>query len=58
MKRLFTFASFVITVLSLFAATYSVKTVPNVHIENRTRYISNPDGIISPQTEAKVDSIS
>lgn len=57
MKRLFTLAFFVITVLSLFAATYSVKTVPNVHIENRTRYISNPDGIISPQTEAKVDSI-
>lgn len=34
-----------------------VSEVPNVHVENRTRYLSNPDGVISPTAQAVADSI-
>lgn len=38
------------------ATTYSVKDIPNVHIADSTRFVSNPDGILSPQGEAAVNS--
>lgn len=31
------------------AATYTVRTVPNVQLADKNNYISNPDGIISPE---------
>ena len=27
--------------------TYKVEEIPMVHLQNRTRYVSNPDGILS-----------
>ncbi len=54
------FISFVVAVLSsmsLYAATYTVRTVPNVHVQNKTRYVSNPDGILSPKAQTQADSI-
>lgn len=41
--------------LSCFGATYSVKDIPNVHIADSTRFVSNPDGILSPQGEAEIN---
>lgn len=45
--------------LCLFTATASfamtVDEVPNVHKSSRTRYVSNPSGILSPETEARLD---
>lgn len=31
------------------AAEYTVKTVPNVHLSDRTNYVSNPDGILTAE---------
>lgn len=39
------------------AKEYTVKDVPMVHLQNRTRYVSNPDGILSPAAVASMDSI-
>lgn len=39
-----------------FSATYTVDNVPNVHVLDRTKYVSNPDGILSPATAARLDS--
>lgn len=39
------------------ARQYRVKDVPNVQIENRYRFTSNPDGILSQSAVAQIDSI-
>lgn len=56
MKRLIFFAIAVISVLAAAAATYRVEDIPNVHVADRTRYVSNPDGILSPAAEQKLNS--
>lgn len=38
------------------AATYRVEDVPNVHLADRTRFTSNPDGILSHAAEQRIDS--
>lgn len=43
--------------LSLNAKEYEVKDVPNVHVADRTRFLSNPDGLISLQAQTIADSI-
>lgn len=57
MKRIFfcIFSLFFATVA--LAATYTPETVPNVHVQNRTRFLTNPDGIISTDTQAEIDSV-
>ena len=47
----------IMAVASLLAQAYTVDQIPNVHVENRTRYVSNPDGILSPQAQTQADSI-
>ena len=42
---------------SLQAKEYTVKEIPMVHLQDRTRYVSNPDGILSPSSVATMDSI-
>ncbi len=42
----------VATVLSGLAGAYKVDEIPNVHVANRTRYVSNPDNVLSPQAVA------
>lgn len=39
------------------AAVYAPHDVPNVHTADRTRNLSNPDGIISPAAQTAVDSL-
>ncbi len=39
------------------AKVYKVSEVPMVHLQDRTRYASNPDGILSPSSVAAIDSM-
>ena len=39
------------------AKVYRVKDVPMVHLTDRTRYVSNPDGILSSSSVATIDSL-
>ncbi len=39
------------------AKVYKVEDVPMVHLADRTRYVSNPDGILSPASVATIDSL-
>lgn len=41
----------------VYAATYRVDQIPNVHLGDRTRYVSNPDGILSATAVARIDSV-
>lgn len=45
-----------IIVTNLFGNGYRPEDIPNVHIQNRARYVSNPDNILSPIAEARIDS--
>ena len=51
--RLLTLLLCLFTAIASFAMT--VDEVPNVHKSSRTRYVSNPSGILSPETEARLD---
>lgn len=57
MKRLLTIVLFTIGCVVAMARTYDVAEVPNVQIENRYRFTSNPDGILSTDAVARIDSI-
>lgn len=39
------------------AKEYAIKDIPMVHLQNRTRYVSNPDDILSPAAVTTMDSI-
>ena len=39
-------------------ATVSVESVPNVNLQDPNRYVSNPDGIISPADEAEINRMA
>lgn len=57
MKRLYLIAlAIVMTVLAASSATYGVNDIPNVHVADRTRYVSNPDGILSPEAESRLNA--
>ncbi|MBQ8519842.1 MAG: TPM domain-containing protein [Bacteroides sp.] len=43
--------------LCLPAKEYTIQEIPMVHLQDRTRYVSNPDGILSPSAVATMDSI-
>ena len=43
--------------LSLQAKEYTIKEIPMVHLQDRTRYVSNPDGILSASAVAEMDRI-
>lgn len=51
----------ILLALSIFtsaaAKTYGIRDVPNVQRADRTRYVSDPDGILSPAAVARIDSI-
>ncbi len=53
----------VLLTVALFAAlpaaaqAYSVTEIPNVQRADRNRFTSNPDGILSPEAVARIDSI-
>lgn len=38
------------------AHAVTVDEVPNVHVADRSRYVSNPDGVLSPEAVSRIDS--
>ena len=59
MRRLLCILTFIglLGGLSLQAKEYTIKEIPMVHLQDRTRYVSNPDGILSSSAVATMDSI-
>lgn len=59
MRKLIYLLSFIclLGTLSLQAKEYTVKEIPMVHLQDRTRYVSNPDGILSASAVSTMDSI-
>lgn len=60
MKRLVTLFIYFISIcfpVALPAAGYSVDNVPNVHVADRTRFVTNPDGILTSSQQAALDQI-
>ncbi len=59
MRRITLFLTLVLVAISsaIVAAEYSVKQVPNVQLQSRYNFVSNPDGILSASTVARIDSI-
>ena len=43
--------------LSVQAKEYTIQEIPMVHLQDRTRYVSNPDNILSSSAVATMDSI-
>lgn len=58
MTRISALLSFVIvTAVAAWAAGRSVDDIPNVHLADRTRYVSNPDGVLSERAERQIDNM-
>lgn len=53
------FLLFFITLLTFgaTAAPYTVATLPNVHLQDSTKFLVNPDGIIPADVSARIDSL-
>lgn len=47
---------FLIALFSVSAVDYTVETIPNVHVADKTQYVSNPDGILSAQAVSYINS--
>ena len=41
----------------LLAKKYTIQEIPMVHLQDRTRYVSNPDNILTPSTVSDIDHI-
>lgn len=46
MKRILAVLNILLLSLAAFAATYTVDQIPNVHLADSTRFVSDPDGIL------------
>lgn len=46
-----------LTALTMIAGTYSAENIEMVYLNDSTRYVSNPDGILSPSSVAKIDNM-
>lgn len=57
LQRIVLFAIACCMALVSVAKTYTIDDVPNVHLQDSTRYVSNPDGILAPATVIRADSI-
>lgn len=57
MKRIIILLLLVLSAVAAEARPYTVGEIPNVQVENRYRFTSNPDGILSAQAVAAIDSI-
>jgi len=55
MKKLLLIFLLILSCISSGICT-TVKEVPNVHISDRNRYVSDPDGLLSPATVNRIDS--
>ncbi len=57
MKRLFLTFLLALAAVSAGARTWRTDEVPNVQLADRTRYVSDPDGILSPAAVTRIDSL-
>ena len=57
MTRLYTLLILLLTAIVATAATYTVDQIPNVHLADSTRFVSDPDGILSAKALAQTDAI-
>ena len=59
MRKLFLICSLLCLLgnISLQAKEYTIQEIPMVHLQNRTHYVSNPDGILSESAVATIDNI-
>ena len=59
MRKLFLICSLLCLLvnISLQAKEYTIKEIPMVHLQDRTRYVSNPDGILSESAVATMEQI-
>jgi uncharacterized protein len=55
--RRFLFILTLLGALSLQAKEYTIQEIPMVHLQDRTRYVSNPDGILSESAVSTIDNI-
>ena len=56
MKKILLIIAVIFACLPAFGGSYTVESVPNVHLQNRTLYVTNPDGIISAEAEARINN--
>lgn len=45
------------SVQNLMAATYTVEEIPNVHLRDSTKFVSNPDGILTAEGERRANEL-
>lgn len=57
MRRLLLLCLLLAPLWTIQARTYKVDDVPNVQLTDRMRYVSNPDGILTPGAVARIDSL-
>lgn len=57
MKRFLLFCVLLCHVVVGVAGTYRIEEIPNVQQRDRRHYVSNPDGILSSETVAHMDSL-
>ena len=58
MKRIGIFLSlFLLLPFWISATDYTIETIPNVRLSNRYNHVSNPDGIIQPETVARINQM-
>ena len=57
MKRIMLTLTAITAVIITALAAYTPRDIPNVHLADRTRYVSNPDGVLSPAAETRLDSL-
>jgi uncharacterized protein len=55
--RRFLFILTLLGALSIQAKEYTIQEIPMVHLQDRTRYVSNPDGILSESAVSTIDNI-
>ena len=55
MRYIFTLVSLLVCISVAMARSYSVEQIPNVHVADRHRYVSDPDGILSAQAVSRLD---
>lgn len=57
MKKILGAAVLVLTFLTIQAKVYTIDNLPMVHLEDRNRYVCNPEGILSASAAAEIDQM-
>lgn len=57
MNRILPLIIILVSSLHTFGNVYEIDRIPDVHTADRTRFLSNPDGIVSLTAQAEIDSL-